>query len=118
VDEAGRERRAHKRLGLLGRGVDVIADDAVVPELEACEASLLGILGLQRRDHATAVVAKRARLIKGTVKASCDEAAFSREKRKFVAERGGKVSRQHCRLGQDRQRQGRACIGDLGRRVI
>jgi hypothetical protein len=86
MDEARVERRGHQRFGLLGGGVEVIAQHIVVLELKSGDAGLFRVLGLQRGDNLAAVVTERAVFVERSVVAGGDEAAVARQQRQLRRE--------------------------------
>ena len=80
VDEGGIERRLEQRVGLAGRGLDEIAEHAVVANLQR-HAAFLHQAGLQRRDHPAAVIAQGAGLVELGPHAGGHEAAVASQGR-------------------------------------
>ena len=87
MDETRIERCGHQLVAVLRRDLDEIAEHIVVPDLEDADAGLLGIAGLQLRDHLARAIAQRSRLVECAVIALADEAAVAPERRQFVTQR-------------------------------
>ena len=73
----------HQPVGVAGRHLDEVAEHVVVADLEAIDAGLAGVSGLQVGNVAPAFVAQHQKLVQRLVVALGDEAAFTSERRKL-----------------------------------
>ena len=113
VDEGGVQRSGEQRLGGLGGGLDEIAQDRVVADLER-HAAVGDQPRLQLQDHAAAVVAQRARLIEFGPDARAHEAAVAGQRRQVVAEAFGQQGAELGEVGMQAGVQRLERLGHLG----
>src|ERR1700709_2217102 len=55
--------RAHQRVGMFGADLDMIAEHAIVADLEAGDAGLVAVARLERSDRAAAVARQAAQIV-------------------------------------------------------
>ena len=116
VDEGGIERRAHQRLGGLGRGLHEIAQHGVVADLHR-HAALARQLGLQRGDDPATVVAQGPGLIQLRPHAFGHKPAVTREGRQVGAKARHQQVAEGCEIGEGRQIKGVQRSEGFGRQV-
>ena len=87
MDKAVRKRWCQHLFGMRRGGFNEIAQHIVVLDLQTLHASLLNILGLHRRNHATAFVAQSSRFVQFCIIACGHKAAIPRKQRRFGNQR-------------------------------
>ncbi len=84
VDKGG---VAHQGVGVFRTHLDEIAQHIVVFDFQRADAGLLGVGRLQTRHHAARFISQSARFIERRGPARRDEAAITRQKRRFRHQR-------------------------------